>query len=267
MNKFIFALCSVVCCLCFSESYSKGWSAQDLAEQLLHGSREKKHQEAYQMLENRDSWFSRNSFSIAPLYTLANLDYSASIVTVRGIHFLAMEAPGDKNTGTFFKILCDYKVTDLVRLTPRFYQKREDCFPYWEGCMNISGRAIIKAGESEINYVFTDNWQHHQGIEPKKLLDLIKDVKNSKSSDSKMIAVHCRNGGSRTGTFISAYILIDDIDQQIAQGVDINRLKISIDKTIWELSLQRTFTITHFPQYLTLHQLVNYYIAELSRRI
>ena len=116
-----------------------------------------------------------------------------------------MQAPCDKNTHIFFQILDDYTASDLVRLTLRIYEEQEDCFPYWECYTNKqpTGSILsIKVKNREINYFPIDHWQHHQGIEPEDLLAL---VKNAKISDQKMIAVHCRNGAGRTGTFISAY--------------------------------------------------------------
>jgi len=223
--------------------------------------------EAYKMPENWESWGSRYPFPIAPLYNLASPDYNATIVTLHGMHFLAMEAPCDSNLKAFLQILNDYQITDLVRLTPKTDKERENCFPYWEGHLDIhsvSGGPSLEITGREIHYFPTDCWKNHQGIKPEKLLALIKTVKNSTISDRKRIAVHCRAGVGRSGVFISAYTLMDDIDRQIAQGIHIDDLNINIDRVIWELSLQRPFAVTHFPQYLTLYQFVNCYINHLK---
>lgn len=219
--------------------------------------------EEYQIPENWESWYSRYPAPGLPTYNLASPDYNASIVILQGIHFLAMEAPCEKNVNVFFQVLDDYKVTDLVRLTQVYEKGRENCFPYWEGRMDIhsvSGRPTLKIASHEMNYFPTDCWENHQGIEPKKLLALVKAVRSTSATDQKIIGVHCRAGAGRTGTFIAAYVLIREIDMQIANGVDVDQLEVNIDKVIWKLSLQRPFAVTHFPQYLALYQLVDHYI-------
>jgi len=221
---------------------------------------------SYEKPANWKNWHSRYPYPLANSYNLAFSNYNASIVTVHDIHFLAMEAPCEKNLDVFYQVLNLYSVTDLVRLTATHHKNREACYPYWEKIQNIhseNGRPTLKIANREINYFATDCWVDHEGIEPEKLLALVKAVKASIKNDPKMIAVHCRAGVGRTGTFMAAYILMHDIDRQIAEGTDIDKLEISIDKVIWELSLQRPFAVTHFPQYLTLYQFVNYYLNTL----
>ena len=221
----------------------------------------------YEMPDNWRSWNSRLTFPIAPVYNLASSNYNASIITLHGIHFLALEAPCDKNLSEFFNILDEFKITDLVRLTPKIYKNQERSFPYWEGITSIhpfNSSQYLEVASRKINYFPIDCWEDHQGLDPKKILALVQALKNSTNSDNKIIAVHCRSGVGRTGTLIAAYVLFNDIDQHIRKGIKIEDLKISIDKVIWELSIQRPFAISHFSQYLNLYQLINYYVDLLN---
>jgi len=221
------------------------------------------HRELYAVPQT-DSWGSRYSTSGSFSYNLAG-QYNASIISLHGKRFLAMEGPIQENFQTFCQLLDEYHVTNLVRLTPAFYKDRENSFPYWEGHIHINphnGRNTVYLNGKELNYFFTDSWNNHDGIDPQRLIALVKAVMED---ESETIAVHCRAGIGRTGTFIAAYTLIHDIDAQIASGIGIDRIQVSVDKIFWELSLQRPFMISHFPQYATLYQLVNTYVDSLNR--
>ncbi len=87
MNKFIFALCAVVCCLCFSESYSKGVSAQDKAEQLIHRGREKNHHHSiakffgYYMRNEDPDW--DDDSGLTKIFTYEDCDDDAADGAIR----------------------------------------------------------------------------------------------------------------------------------------------------------------------------------------
>ena len=125
-------------------------------------------------------------------------------------------------------------------------------------------RRVKKIGiaDQKLNYYFTDSWENHDGIEPDELAGLVKAVMNEETP-SQMIAVHCRAGVGRTGTFLAAYAIISDIDRQIASGVEPAHLSVSIDKIMWELSLQRPFMVSHYSQYLSLYRLADWYVNSL----
>jgi hypothetical protein len=217
----------------------------------------------FQTPEDWKGWGSRFPYAGAFSYNLAHPLYNASLVTLHGKKFLALEAPTKENVSRFFEMLAKWKVTDLVRLVPSTSNNREESFPYWEGHMNINrknGRTALEASGREINYFFTDRWVDHGGEEPERIIGLVKAVQENKTAN-QMVAVHCRAGVGRTGTFLAAYTIIRDIDEQISQGVPLDSIQISIDKIMWELSLQRPFMITHFPQYLALHKLAGIYIS------
>lgn len=219
----------------------------------------------YETPANFATWGSRYQYPLAFCYNLASPNYDASIITLHGTKFVAMEAPTQNNLSEFYQLLQQYHVTDLVRLTPANSKIRENSFPYWEGHISInskSAQSTLEINGKEINYLFTDCWVDHESIEPEKLLALVKAVMREENP-SQMIAVHCRAGVGRTGTFLAAYALIRDIDTQMKNGVDIDHIQVSIDKIFWELSLQRPFMVTKFSQYLTLYRLVDCYIDTL----
>lgn len=198
-------------------------------------------------------------------YNLVSEDYNANIISIHGLRFLALEAPLQKNIETFFKLLVDYDVSSLVRLTPRFDQKRqrESAYPYWEGRLDIhpmtGGQTLRIAEDREISYFQTDSWVDCEGESPQRVIALVKALERNAPKD-EMIAIHCRIGVGRTGTLIAAYTLLRDIDRQLASGVVPLEVQVSIERVVYELSLQRPFFVTYFAQYKTLHEVVRHYV-------
>jgi protein tyrosine phosphatase len=129
--------------------------------------------------------------------------------------------------------------------------------------MNVrkgNGRPTIEIAGREMNYFFTDRWEDHEEGDPERLIALVKAVMGNER-ESQMVAVHCRAGVGRTGTFLAAYALIFDIDEQVSRGVCIDEIEVSVDKVIWQLSLQRPFMVAQFSQYRTLYELVDRYVS------
>ncbi|MBF8263627.1 MAG: uncharacterized protein HW387_1292 [Parachlamydiales bacterium] len=219
---------------------------------------------AYETPASFKSWGSRCSYPGAFRYNLASDSYNASIITLHGKQFLALEAPTAENCSTFMQVLKDYQATDLVRLTPAVSHDNECSFPYWEGPLGLqNNQKTIELNGKELNYFFTDSWENHESIEPETLAKLVKAVMKPDDS-AQMIAVHCRAGVGRTGTFLAAMALISDIDSQLANGVDIDNIQISIDQVFWELSLQRPFMLCQYSQYQTLYRLANWYVDSIK---
>lgn len=153
-----------------------------------------------------------------------------------------------------------------------------------------------KRSFKEIAYFSTDNWLDGAGYKAEDLLDLILAVKTAVDADADahkqyknikshfitqkisktkpeirssneadiFIACHCHAGAGRTGTFIAGFLLIDEIDQQVKQGIPLQNLNISVEKVVKQLSLQRPYMVQKAPQYATLYRLVDVYINRLK---
>ena len=87
-----------------------------------------------------------------------------------------------------------------------------------------------------------------------------------KNDDGKIIAVSCRGGAGRTATFIAAYTLIKEINQQLEQGIDLANVNISIDRILWEILVQRPYAIAFGAQYKNLYRIVDTYISQLTKQ-
>lgn len=199
------------------------------------------------------------------VYNIASQTFGGSIMTVGGRQFLAIAAPTDQTMPAFINLLTQYKVTDLVRLSPPA-EKRETHPSYWENHLNISektGNLTIELGGREMNYYCTDGWNKSRELEPRRLIALVKQIMAHETPD-QLVAVHCRAGIDRTGAFLVLYELICEIDSQYARGVSPSKIQVSVDKVIWKLSLQRSFMVSLFPKYVDIYQAVGAYLEMLQ---
>ena len=64
--------------------------------------------------------------------------------------------------------------------------------------------------------------------------------------------------------YMHKLLIIDKIDEQLNKGISPNDIKLDIDKTVWEISVQRPFAITHKDQYKTLYRLADYYLENIK---
>jgi protein tyrosine phosphatase len=175
-----------------------------------------------------------------------------------------------------FNLLHNYNATHLVRLTPAKEGGHEKCYPYWdrrdELTLSTQEHYLNIPLESEENnpepyklrYVAIDTWKDHQSGDPDALLGLILQARKGHDSSSLM-AVHCHSGVARTGTFISGFLLLDEIDRHFAEKKTLENLNISIEKTVMQLSLQRFYMVGKPEQYLTLYRLVDLYVNKLQQ--
>lgn len=219
------------------------------------------YKEKFKTPENWEIWHSRYPYPLAFKYNLAYENYDASIIlSSNKTKFLAIEAPSSKNISEFYKLFDIYKVSSFVKLNSSDEYK-EDYYPFWSEKMGDDTH--IKLGEESVNFLSYE-WPHRQGADIMSLLNLIKNAQNV-FDNSEFMAVSCRAGAGRTGTFIASYIIISQIDEQLSNGISPDDINIDIDKIVWEISVQRPFAITHKDQYKTLYRLVDYYIQNKNQ--
>lgn len=215
-----------------------------------------------------DKGFYRRSHIIAFDYNHSDATYNSSTIVLNGQRFLALEAPTQKTLDNFFKLLQNYQVTQLVRLTTAMEGNIEKSYPYWPGKIQTNA----KTGQTFLNlplvgskktlpilYYYLDTWLDHKGIEAHILLKTLERVRKEYSKEG-LLACHCSGGVGRTGTFIAGLLLLNEIDQQLAQGKSIETLNISVEKVVMQLSLQRLYMVAKPDQYLSLYRLVDLYL-------
>lgn len=209
---------------------------------------------------------------IAFEYNNTDPSYNSSTIMLNGLHFLALEAPSQQTVKHFNYLVHNHKVTHLVRLTPEFEKDVEKSFAYWKNNLTThDGVTYLKIPlDSDVpnqpyivRYAWTDTWIDHASGDPQQLLEIIMQVRDSHQSSS-LIAVHCHSGVARTGTFIAAFVLIHEVDCQRANGIPTKDIKISIEKTVKQLSLQRFYMVGQPTQYVTLYRLVDHYLKSLD---
>ncbi|MBI2706842.1 MAG: hypothetical protein HYX35_00765 [Proteobacteria bacterium] len=217
----------------------------------------------------------RKPHLIAFAYNNTDASYNSDTVILNGLKFLALEAPSKASIENFLNLMQNFQVTHLVRLTPAAEGGHEKSYPYWQGNVETNAstqesflKIPLESEESEplaykLRYVWTNEWKDHASGSADELLSLILQARKG-HTPSSLIAVHCHSGVARTGTFIAGFILLNDIDQQIAKGVKPADVKVSIEKTVAQLSLQRFYMVGKPAQYLTLHRLVDLYVQELQ---
>ncbi len=208
-------------------------------------------------------------------YNQTDGSYNSSTIILNGQRFLAMEAPSTaKLTQNFFNLLQNHQVSQLVRLTPASENGVQKSIAYWQNRVKKdpkTGKQILQvpfAGSRqnyEISYYSIDNWLDHRGIDPKILLKTIQEVRKNYDPNVGLLACHCSGGVGRTGTFLAGFILLQDIDKQIALGATPETLDISIEKVVLQLSLQRIHMVARAEQYQTLYRLVDLYVQSLNK--
>jgi len=218
--------------------------------------------------------FYRRPNLIAFQYNQSDGSYNSSNIVLNGQRFLALEGPTEKNLSQFYKLLQNFQVTQLVRLTPSISNGEQQSSPYWQGRIKKDSKTksnfinIPLAGiqtSFPIRYYFTESWQDNGSIDPLALSQLIQAVRKDSDPENGLLACHCGNGVGRTGTFIAGLVLLQEIDRQIAAGIKLAEIDISIEKVVMQLSLQRVYMVAKPEQYLTLYRLIDHHIQNLQK--
>lgn len=189
--------------------------------------------------------------------------YNGSLIEADGFNFLALEAPLDNTVHRFFYALLDTNAPLLIRLTPEKENDIEICSPYWKDRLINDNQLAVprhKNSPKNIYYLGIDDWNDSSATNAKLLLELVLKARSLYDPSKGPLAVQCISGSARAGTFIAAYCLIHEIDDQIASGVPIEKIKLSIENLVARLSLQRYHMVARPSQYLSLYQMVQMYL-------
>lgn len=217
----------------------------------------------------------RSPNTIAFQYNRTDPTYNSSIIVLNGFRFLALEGPNVDFIKKFFTLLQNHQVTHLVRLTPTKENGKMKSHPYWVGNTKqdpTTGDSFLEIPQFKnktpykMRYYTIDNWYDQQGVSAKTLLNLILKVRKHYNPSTDLLATHCAGGVGRTGTFLAGYILLNEIDRQMAKGISPSNIDLSIEKVVLQLSLQRPFMVTKSAQYETLYRLVELYLASKTAK-
>lgn len=213
----------------------------------------------------------RESPFIAFQYNRTDESYNSSTIIFNDHKFLALEAPTKATLTNFFVLLQNYRIHQLVRLTPAKEAEVDKSYPYWENntSTNDTNENFLEVPRLPnpkpfpVHYYYTDSWSEDGEIPPNRLLGLIKAVRKHYDPARGLLACHSTNGSGRTGTFLAGFLILSEIDRQIAAGVAKQDLDISIEKVVMKLSLQRPYLIANAEQYMVLYRLVDLYVSQL----
>ncbi len=201
-------------------------------------------------------------------YNQTDGSYNSSTVVLNGFRFLALESPTQHTLRNFYLLLQNHRVTQLVRLS---IENDTKSISYWVNNLKTNPKtkdaylsipAKFNLSPYTLRYYSADYWINDNSVQPKELLSLIQKVR-MKYHPGDLIACHSNDGAGRAGTFIAGFLLLNEIDRQLASGVSKESLNISIEKIVMQLSLQRPHLVQNSAQYRTLYRLVDLYIENM----
>lgn len=221
--------------------------------------------------------FYKSLHHIAFAYNSSHPSYNASNIIINGHKFLALEGPQKlAHVNNFLRLLVNYDVKQLVRLTKDYEKQEFKTENYWNNSIKINATEqqllTFKLTDEDpsqtspytILYYGTDHWLDFAGVDPEHLLEMVQKVRKD-YKPGNIIAVHCSAGVGRTGAFIATFLLFNEIDRQLAKGIQPKNINLSIEEFVYKLSLQRAYAVSEPQQYVNLHQVVKLYIAKCTK--
>lgn len=207
-------------------------------------------------------------------HSKADDSYNCTCVSVGRKRFFALDGPTAETLKYFYRLLANWDVKTLICLTDQEENGIPKCFPYWaektleeESVFHLpiegSYQSSIDLWEKKkILFHHLPEWKDGCAIDVKTLIDAVNKVRKQNAAND-IIAVHCSGGVGRTGTFIAAFYLLEEIDRQTNEGTGPADVELSIAELFLKLNLHRPLMVAEEAQYLVLFKMVDYYLEEL----
>eukprot|EP00040_Diaphanoeca_grandis_P018506 m.97323 g.97323 ORF g.97323 m.97323 type:complete len:759 (+) comp26966_c1_seq2:238-2514(+) len=222
----------------------------------------------------------------ATTYVNANYVQGYSGTTLNPKKFIAAMGPLPTTIDSFWRMIINEKVQNVVMVTNLFEKGRKKCekyFPVQHGQKQSFGEITIvnttrvqmkgfifnhldvtwPGGQTTIKHWWFNTWPDHDvprdddgQVYTESLLNLVDAVKKSETDPNAPVLVHCSAGVGRTGTFISIHS--GQVELEMKNETD----PLS---TIEGLRTQRPAMVQHLSQFYFVHDALARY-CELKER-
>ena len=153
----------------------------------------------------------------------------------------------------------EIKIKSLKDFDTGFYGLRERNFEITDKKGNIKNI-------TQLNFT---KWPDHGVPEVETVLDTFIEMLNrvqehlKSFKETSPVIVHCSAGVGRTGTFISLFNIIQDVNSQLIAGRTDIKIKFNIWNTVRKIKEQRRLSVENFYQY----QFIYKFIGKLLRTL
>ena len=189
--------------------------------------------------------------------------------------FIATQGPLLHTIDHFWEMVWEYDVNYIVMLCELKEGGREKCAEYWN--QNNSKLFRIKVEEKKVdNFLIKRKFKIYYNNDSKIVNQLhfigwpdhgvpdVKTVYNTfrymidevKFNGKKPVVVHCSAGVGRTGTFITMFNIVDEIEKQKEKDV----IYINIFNLVRKLKEMRIYLVENILQYEFVHNFVILYV-------